>query len=70
MVFLRLKQGENMAKEEDEFNELWAVVDEKSAKQQARKAFKKNYRHLKKFCIEKDSKYHFQSYRLLLLLDF
>ena len=53
MVFLRLKQGENMAKEEDEFDELWAVVDKKSAKQQARKAFKKNYRHLKKFCIEK-----------------
>ena len=45
MVFLRLKQGENMAKkEEDEFEELWRVVDKKSAKQQARKAFKKNVR--------------------------
>ena len=53
MVFLRLKQGENMAKkEEDEFEELWRVVDKKSAKQQARKAFKKNYKYFKAFCLQ------------------
>ena len=40
-----------MSNKEDEFEELWKVVDLKKGKQQARKAFLKqsNYKYLKKF---------------------
>ena len=36
----------------DEFDKLWQVNDRKVNKQQAYKAFKKNYKEFKKYCLQ------------------